>query len=98
MTKIERTNQLTLSMFHQLVSNKKWPMMGHNLSVCLLSSLCLLREPHMSLGTSSKALKPNEVVGRPSVAMTVLHYSTSIPGPIYFPIVQTNSARREKQL
>lgn len=55
MIKTERTNQLTLSMFHQLVNNKKWPMLGHNLSVCLLSSLCLLREPHMSLGTSSKA-------------------------------------------
>lgn len=98
MTKTERTNQLTLSVFDQLVNNKKWPMLGHNLSVWLLSSLCLLTAALMSLGTSSKALKPNEVVGRHSAAMTVLHYSTSIPGPIYFPIAQTDSARREKQL
>lgn len=98
MTKSKRTDQLPLSVFDRLENNKKWPMLGHNSSACLLSSLCLLTAALMNLGTSRKPSKLNEVVGRHSVAVTVLRYTTSIPGPIYFPIVQTNWARREKQL
>lgn len=98
MTKSKRTDQLPVSVFDQLDNKKKWSMLGHNSSGCLLSSLCLLTAALMSLGTSKKPSKLNEVVGWHSVAVTVLHYTTSIPGPIYFPIVQTNSARREKQL
>lgn len=98
MTKSKRTNQLQLSAFDRVENNKKWPMLGHKLNVCLLSSLCLLTAALMSLGSSSKPLKPNEVVGRCSVAMTVLRYTTSIPGTIYFSILQTDSARREKEL
>lgn len=94
----ERTDQLQLSVFGQLESNKKWPRVGHNTGACLLSSLCLLTAALlMNLGTSSIPLKPNEAVGRHSVAMTVLHYATSLPGPIHFPAVQTNFSRREKQ-
>lgn len=61
---------------------------------CLLSSLCLLKAALMNLGTSSKPLKPNEMVGRHSVAVTVLHCTASIPGPIYFPTVQIQTGEK----
>lgn len=91
----ERTHQLQLSVFGQLESNKKWPIVGHNTGACLLSSFCLLTAALlMNLGSSSIPLKPNEAAGRHSVAMTVLHYTTSLPGPIYFPAVQTSPGEK----
>lgn len=63
MTKSKRTDQLPVSVFDQLDNKKKWSMLGHNSSGCLLSSLCLLTAALMSLGTSKKPSKLNEVVG-----------------------------------
>jgi len=85
--------------FGQLESKKKWPMVGHNSSACLSSPLCLLIAAILvSLGPSSIPQKPSEALGRHSVAITVLHYTASLRGPIYFPIAVQTNFKREKQL